>query len=322
MTKKAKTTKQFDIRRYSLRSGVIIIAFAALFALLLLRVNIFGEALRVLSDANMWLVLFGAGLLFMTFIFTAMSYRALSFHKLPFGRLVFIQVACGFAGKLLPAGTGSLAVNARFLNKYRHTALESTAIAGMNNIMGFVGHMSIFITALLLSGSSLDDLYKPTSQLPPSAWFLIAGMGLLVLFGLSLLPVIRSKLLGFSRGLAKFTAIYRKNPSKLLRSYIAALLITFSYLGILYASISALGLSAGGLQILTAFSVGIAAASVTPTPGGIGGAEAGLVASLSLTGMDTADALSVTLLFRLITYWLPIIPGFLAFQYSVRKSYI
>ena len=42
------------------------------------------------------------------------------------------------------------------------------------------------------------------------------------------------------------------------------------------------------------------------TPGGLGFVEAGLAATLALAGIATGDALVATLVYRLLTFWLPI----------------
>ncbi len=42
------------------------------------------------------------------------------------------------------------------------------------------------------------------------------------------------------------------------------------------------------------------------TPGGLGFVEAGLAATLALAGISTGDALVATLVYRLLTFWLPI----------------
>jgi uncharacterized membrane protein YbhN (UPF0104 family) len=55
-------------------------------------------------------------------------------------------------------------------------------------------------------------------------------------------------------------------------------------------------------------------ASGTPTPGGIGGAEAALTAGLVASGQSAADSLAAALLFRAVTYWLPMVLGYAAFQ--------
>ena len=65
-----------------------------------------------------------------------------------------------------------------------------------------------------------------------------------------------------------------------------------------------------GLLYLTASSV----ASAAPTPGGLGAVEAALTAALTGVGVPPADALSAVFLFRLMTFWLPVPFGWLAFQ--------
>ena len=50
-------------------------------------------------------------------------------------------------------------------------------------------------------------------------------------------------------------------------------------------------------------------ASAAPTPGGMGAIEAALLAVLTGLHVDSATALSIVIVFRLFTYWLPVIPA-------------
>ena len=59
------------------------------------------------------------------------------------------------------------------------------------------------------------------------------------------------------------------------------------------------------------FAVALGAAALTP--GGLGGVEAGLVAGIVAFGYSTTLAFSAVIIYRLITFWLPILPGYLAF---------
>lgn len=63
-----------------------------------------------------------------------------------------------------------------------------------------------------------------------------------------------------------------------------------------------------------AYLVGMAVSSAAPTPGGLGVAEAALVAGLVGVGVATAPAVAGVLLFRLLTFWLPTAPGALALR--------
>jgi undecaprenyl-diphosphatase len=63
-------------------------------------------------------------------------------------------------------------------------------------------------------------------------------------------------------------------------------------------------------------------ASAVPTPGGVGAIEAALVMVLTSAGVDQSVAWSATLLFRLVTYWLPTVPGYVALRYCERADLV
>jgi uncharacterized protein (TIRG00374 family) len=78
------------------------------------------------------------------------------------------------------------------------------------------------------------------------------------------------------------------------------------------ASLNAFG---ADLPVATAAAVylaGAAVASAAPTPGGVGATEAALIAGYTAAGVDASVAFAAVMLFRLITFWLPILPGWLA----------
>ena len=57
-----------------------------------------------------------------------------------------------------------------------------------------------------------------------------------------------------------------------------------------------------------------------PTPGGLGAVEAALAAGLTAAGLDGVIAVSAVLLFRLVTFWLPTVPGYFAFNWLTKKG--
>ena len=236
--------------------------------------------------------------------------------------MYIIQGASSFASKLAPAGAGGLALNARFLTKNNHTITQATSIAAINNFMGFAGHMSLLLIVVLFGASSISEAFSIEVSLPPIVVILIVSAVVMVLGVILFVEKIRKKIVKVLVQIKNDFLEYKKNLSKLVGSYFASILVTLSYTAALYASVHALGATLSPLQVLLVFTVGVATASVTPTPGGIGGAEAGLVAALTATGMESSQALSITLLYRLTTYWIPIIPGFILFQYAIKKDYI
>jgi uncharacterized membrane protein YbhN (UPF0104 family) len=65
-----------------------------------------------------------------------------------------------------------------------------------------------------------------------------------------------------------------------------------------------------------------AIAAAAPSPGGLGAIEAALVAGLTGVGMQAGPAVSAVLLYRLVTYWLPVAPGWLSWRALQRRGYV
>ena len=71
--------------------------------------------------------------------------------------------------------------------------------------------------------------------------------------------------------------------------------------------------------IALVYLAGSVVGQAAPTPGGLGAVEAAIAAGLTAAGIDGGIAVSATLLFRVLTFWLPTIPGWMAFN-SLQKS--
>jgi uncharacterized protein (TIRG00374 family) len=71
--------------------------------------------------------------------------------------------------------------------------------------------------------------------------------------------------------------------------------------------------------VLLAFVVASVLGLIPFTPGGLGFVEAGLAATLAVAGISAGDALVATLVYRLLTFWLPIpIGGVAAWMFRRR----
>ena len=98
--------------------------------------------------------------------------------------------------------------------------------------------------------------------------------------------------------------------------------VTLAYIAALVMAVNAFD---GGIPLAKVGAVYLAAsalAAATPTPGNLGAIEAALVAGLTGVGMPSGPAVSAVLTYRLATYWLPILPGWLAWWYLQRKEYL
>jgi uncharacterized protein (TIRG00374 family) len=113
---------------------------------------------------------------------------------------------------------------------------------------------------------------------------------------------------------------YRTQPWRVLGALLCSIMLTTIYVAVLFVCALSLGVHITWWHVFIIFTVGIAAGTATPTPGGLVGAEAGLVAGFVAYGQPAAVALAIALLYRLLTYWAPMVPGFVVFT-IVRKRY-
>jgi undecaprenyl-diphosphatase len=113
-----------------------------------------------------------------------------------------------------------------------------------------------------------------------------------------------------------------RRPGKVVMLLGGSTLVTLSYLTTLYFSVEAFG---GGLAFATVgavFLVGSAVAQAAPTPGGLGAVEAALIAGLVAAGLDNTVAVPAVFFYRLFTFWVPILPGWVSFQWLQRNDYL
>jgi uncharacterized protein (TIRG00374 family) len=93
----------------------------------------------------------------------------------------------------------------------------------------------------------------------------------------------------------------------------------FEY-GVLVCTLCGLSANPNPALVLLAFVVASVLGLLPFTPGGLGFVEAGLAATLAVAGISTSDALVATLVYRLLTFWLPIPLGGIA-AYVFRRRH-
>jgi uncharacterized protein (TIRG00374 family) len=90
----------------------------------------------------------------------------------------------------------------------------------------------------------------------------------------------------------------------------------------LAATLAAFGTSFPVVPVLAVFVVGTTLGQIAPTPGGLGAVEAALVAGLTAIGITSTEAVAAVLGSRLLTFWLPVLPGVVAFRVLQRRGVV
>jgi uncharacterized protein (TIRG00374 family) len=90
--------------------------------------------------------------------------------------------------------------------------------------------------------------------------------------------------------------------------------------GALLAALAAVGAKPEPSLVLFAYAASAVLALIPITPGGLGFVEAGLTGVLTLAGIGAGDAVVATLLYRLVSFWLPLPAGLGAYaMFRVRQ---
>jgi glycosyltransferase 2 family protein len=306
------------LERIRLRTLVTIVASAAAVYLLageLARASL-GSTLR---EANWQWVIVALALSASTYVGATISLSGFVADRLPFSRTLLAQLAGSFVTLVTPAAVGGAALNIRYLQRRKIPAPVAAASVGVAQVVAFVLHIVLIVIFAAIAGSSAKEHIQP----PRWAWFVLAGLVVLALVALAIPAgrrVLRARLSPTLGQVLPRLLEVAQQPRKLALGIGGALLLSLSYILCLAACVAAFGRSVPIAGVAVVYLTGSAIGSILPTPGGLGGVEAALTAGLTAAGLPGAVAVSAVLVFRLITFWLPVPFGWAAFSYLERQQ--
>ena len=270
----------------------------------------FGESLRVMRSVPLNEFFLSIPLLALTFLLAAFAYSFLAFRRLRLRELLVVELAAAAINRLVPSGLGGLGVHGLYLHNRKHTTAQATAVVSINNLLGMVIHLSLLAAILVTGTAGQFRLGWHFSQ----GWVLLGGA--LVVGALLFVRPVRQKLKQFGHNLLVSLRRYERQPHKLAYAAMALLALTLIYLLILHLAARSFGVWLGAPSLFLVYTAGVFVGAAVPTPGGLAGVEAGLVGGFMAYGVGSTTAIAIALAFRLVTYWLPIVPGLAALFYS------
>ncbi|MFE3558184.1 YbhN family protein [Streptomyces sp. NPDC059193] len=267
----------------------------------------------------------GAALAFSALSYFAAAMSLLGFvpERVPFLRTVVAQVAGSFVKLVAPAAVGGVALNTRFLQRAGIRPGLAVASVGASQLFGLASHILLLLSFGYLTGT------EKTPEMTPSRT-VIAGLLTVAVLVLVVTAVPFMRKFVVTRVRALFAGVVPRmldvlqRPQKLATGIGGMLLLTGCFVMCLDASIRAFGdgQAISYASIAVVFLAGNALGSAAPTPGGIGAVEITLTAGLVAVGLQSDVAFSAVLLFRTMTFWLPVLPGWVAFNFLTRKEAI
>jgi uncharacterized membrane protein YbhN (UPF0104 family) len=255
-----------------------------------------------------------------SYLFSAATYVFLSFKRLNYSRTLQVQIASNFINHLLPAGIGGIGSNYAYLRKSKLTTTQAAATVSVNNLLGLIGHLGVLVVVLLLNPSAIARIRAPHIGLALSAVVILVLIALIS--SVLMHPPWRHRLLQLLHNFVGQIRRYRDRPERILIALSSSIGLTLCNAASLYFSAMAVGLHIGVLEMLIVFTIGVSTGTLTPTPGGLGGVEAGLVGGLLAYHQSLAPALATVLVYRIVTYWLALAVGAAMYVVVRRRGYL
>ena len=233
------------------------------------------------------------------------------------------QIGSSFASKLAPASVGGMALNVRFMQRSGVDPAVAASGVGLNAVGGVVVHITLLVVFAVWAGDSVFDAI----HLPDWHIFVYGILAVLAITAVAFaIPAVRKIMLGtvapiLRRSLGGLTTVLRR-PGKFTMLLGGSAVVALSYVVAVYFATRAFGGDLPFASVAVAYLAGAAVATAAPTPGGLGALEVAVITALAAAGMDRAIAVPAVFLYRLATFWLPILPGWLAFDWLRREDYV
>jgi len=234
---------------------------------------------------------------------------------LPRGWLYQLSLTKLFLDQALPsAGLSSTVVIVKALQQ-RGVPRDSAAACAMINIASY--HAAYVVT--LLVALAITSVLRETSLILVSlsalfiAFALALTVGIVVLAGrppkagtqLTRLPVIK----GVVAFLQDADATLVRNPGVFCAATGWQAAIFLLDAATVWVCIRSLGATAPADAVFASFMISSLVRTMGVVPGGLGTYEAASVLTLRLVGISVSVALSATLIFRGLSFWIPMLPG-------------
>ncbi|GAA3115143.1 lysylphosphatidylglycerol synthase transmembrane domain-containing protein [Nonomuraea salmonea] len=256
---------------------------------------------------------------FASFVAAALMLRGFVPEHLPLWRTVLVQFASSFVKLVAPAAVGGVAINTRYLQKRGVPPASAVASVGASQLIMLIFHIGLLALFAYITGSNTATSFTPSRGLVLA----LLAVAVLVVAVLGVPPLRRlitgrlSKL--FSNVLPRLLDVLQ-SPRKMIEAAVGTLMITLMFVLCLDACIAAFGHDISFTAVAVVYLTANAIGSAAPTPGGLGAVELALVGGLVLAGVPKELATSAVLLYRLLTFWLPVLPGWASFTYLQRHE--
>ncbi|MGW4563778.1 lysylphosphatidylglycerol synthase transmembrane domain-containing protein [Streptomyces sp. NPDC004561] len=274
---------------------------------------------RLVSADPGWL-LAGAGCTCLSWVAASCVRQGALPDRLPPGMLLASQFAAGAANHALPGGLGAHAVTVRFLRARGVPLDRATASIGLYSLAKSSAKTVVLLVFLAASPAwrRLGDLVPDERLLVPvaaGAGGVVAGAGVLLI---AVRPL-RRPVTGLVRTALSDARVVHTRPCRVLALWGGAVAMPLVQAGTLVCVGASLGLGLPWEQVVLAYLAAGTAVGAVPAPGGLA-VDAALVWTLAAFGSPPEAATATVIGYRVLTDWLPLLPGALVLSALIRAK--
>lgn len=306
------------LTRFSARTVVMLTVAVVAIWVVLTTLN-FAQVRSVMATADpVWMIAaFALGLI--SYLGAAIGLMAFCPERLGLWRTTLVQVASSALTLVVPAGMAPAALSVRFMQKNGVRTSLAVATAALQQLTQFVS------TVLLVAALALFlRTAGPLQQLPSLVVVITLAVVAAVTASIFLIAPVRTWVLRWV--LPTLRQVWPRvvwllgRPKRLAVGMVGALMVTGGFLAAFMAVLHSIGQDLPLTTLTIVYLTGNTVGSAVPTPGGMGAVELALSAGLRTVGLATAAAASAAILFRVLTFWVRIPLGWLAWRYLQRRN--
>ncbi|MDO5494320.1 MAG: lysylphosphatidylglycerol synthase transmembrane domain-containing protein, partial [bacterium] len=279
------------------------------------------EVIASFRAANAWWLLaaFGAGLF--TYWGAALSLVSFTPERLGLWRSTLVQVASALIALVAPAGVGPAAMEARYLIKQNVKTPLAVATVTLVQVSKFVSTIALLLAITLVAGAAggSNSVAIPSGPIMIAVGVVVAVVGILMA-----IPVLRNwaiaKILPVLRQIWPRILWVFANPGRLAAGLLGNVIQTVAFVAAFGFTLAAFGYTLPVAALALTYLASNSAGSLVPSPAGIGPVELALTSGLTIAGIPSPVAVSVTIVFRVLTLWARVPLGWPALRYLQSRD--
>ncbi|MFM7062601.1 MAG: YbhN family protein [Actinomycetes bacterium] len=253
----------------------------------------------------------------------AVSLSAAAGWRPPWWRTVQLELAEAVTLVVTPMSSGSLTLSMRYLERI---GMDSSSAAGASGLSTFVTSVVSALTlpvAAAVAAGTLDT-QSLEQEVPSGFWeVLLAVVALAAVVTLVVrAPTLRRSARRWAVQAGHYVRRVVASPTTGLAVAAGELVAVAGQVACAALLLRAVGAPVHLAALVVVTQLAGAASNVVPVPGGLGAPDAILIAGVTSTGVPHGSAVVAALLYRMVTYWLPMVPGVAALYDLFRRDYV